>query len=116
MQTYQGSCRCGKVRFEATTELKNGMTCNCSICSKKGYILDFIPAERFNLLSGEEVLTEYLFNKEKIHHLFCSVCGIQGFARAAGPDGQDMYAINVRCLEGADLSALTMTEYDGKSL
>ena len=116
MKTYQGSCHCGKVRFEATMELTKGLTCNCSICSKKGYVLEFIPTEQFKLLSGEEALTEYLFNKEKIHHLFCSTCGIESFARADGPDGKEMYAINLRCLQDVDLSTLSLSEYDGKSI
>jgi hypothetical protein len=114
-KTYTGGCHCGKVRFEVTADMNRAISCNCSICSKKGYLLNFVPADAFKLSSGDDGLTDYQFNKKKIHHLFCSTCGIQSFARGTGPDGQKTYAVNVRCLDDMDLSKLTVTEFDGKS-
>jgi hypothetical protein len=92
------------------------MECNCSICSKSGTLLAFVPAEKFELLSGDGDLIEYLFNKKHIHHLFCSTCGIRSFSRGLGRDGKEMRAINVRCLEGVDLGGLTIKQVDGRSL
>ena len=114
-KTYSGSCHCGKVRFEATTDLKRVVQCNCSICARLGYMLTFMPPEQFKLLSGEGDLKDYQFNKKNIHHLFCSNCGVRGFGRGIGPGGKQMYAVNVRCLEGVDLDGLNITQYDGKS-
>jgi hypothetical protein len=68
------------------------------------------------LRSGADSLTDYQFNKKIIHHLFCRTCGIGSFARGTGPDGAEMIAINVRCLDGVDLDSLTVTPFDGKSL
>ena len=45
-----------------------------------GFVLAFSPRESFHLNSGEEVLTEYLFNKKAIRHLFCKICGVESFA------------------------------------
>lgn len=115
-RTYTGSCHCGQVRFQATTDLARTLSCNCSICSRLGYVLSFIPATQFRLLSGEDALTDYQFNKKRIHHLFCSTCGIHPFARSTGPDGKETVAVNLRCLEGVDLEALTPQKFDGKSL
>ena len=115
-KTYTGGCHCGKVRFETTLALDKVMACNCSICSKTGGLLAFVPASQFNLLSGEDATTDYQFAKKHIHHTFCATCGIRCFAHGAAPDGSSMYAINARCLDGVDYDALPVTHYDGKSL
>jgi hypothetical protein len=115
-QTYQGSCHCGKVRFEVTTTLERVIACNCSICSRSGYLLNFVPAEQFKLLSGEEALTDYQFNRNVIHHQFCSTCGVRSFGRGIAPGGKSLNFVNVRCLEGVDVSGLTVTPFDGRSL
>jgi hypothetical protein len=113
--THKGGCHCGKVRYEVTTPLQAVMECNCSHCARKGFLLTFVPPEQFKLLDGEDALTEYLFNKKAIHHLFCSTCGVQSFGRGNGPDGKPMIAVNVRCLDDVDLGALQVTYFDGKS-
>jgi len=85
------------------------------MCGRSGTLLTFVPASQFKLLSGQEVLTDYQFAKERIHHLFCKVCGIKSFARGEGKDGP-MVAINTRCLDDIDLEALTVRHFDGKSV
>ena len=67
---YTGGCHCGKVRFEVDMDLKEVISCNCSMCAKRGSLLAFVPEENFTLLSGEDALTDYQFNKKVIHHLF----------------------------------------------
>lgn len=115
MKTYTGGCHCGAVAFEATSGLETVMECNCSHCSKKGFLLTFIPAEQFTLLSGEENLTLYQFNRKHIEHLFCNVCGVESFARGKGKDGSPTIMLNVRCLNDIDTSTLSITPVDGKS-
>jgi hypothetical protein len=114
-KTWAGGCHCGKVRFELETDLATVVSCNCSICQKKGHLLTFVPAPGFALRSGEAELTDYQFNTHTIHHLFCRTCGVQSFSRGTAPDGTDMVAVNVRCLDGIDLAALTVTPFDGRS-
>ena len=115
MKTYTGSCQCGAVSYEADVDIDKTITCNCSRCGRIGAILAFVPAASFRLLSGEENLTDYQFNKNIIHHLFCKTCGVESFARGTGPDGSAMAAINVRCLDGVDPETLTPTPVDGKN-
>lgn len=115
-QKYTGSCHCQKVRYEVNLALTNVMSCNCSICSRSGALLSFVPAAQFTLLSGEDGLTDYQFNKHNIHHVFCSSCGIKSFARGKRPDGTPMVAVNVRCLEGVELDKLEVQHFDGKKL
>lgn len=114
-RSYTGGCHCGRVRYEAKAALDQAIACNCSICSKKGYLLAFIDADQFRLLSGEDELQDYQFNTHTIHHVFCKTCGIQSFARGAKPDGSQAIALNVRCLDDVDLGAVPVMNVDGKS-
>lgn len=115
-QTYEGGCHCGKVTFRVEADLSQVMTCNCSHCSMRGFILHFVSPDKFELLTGKDELTEYRFNKKVIQHLFCKTCGIEGFGYGKGPDGKDMVMINVCCLEGVDLEALQPTMFNGRDL
>jgi len=114
--SHQGGCHCGKVRYEVKTDLGKIMACNCSICAKQGLWLTFVPAGKFKLISGEDALRDYQFAKRKVHHLFCNACGVESFGRGAKPDGTEMIAINVRCLDDVDVSKLAPRPFDGKSL
>lgn len=109
-----GSCHCGKVKFEAVMVLEKAISCNCSICSKRGSLLDFIPESQFTLISGAENLTDYQFNKKVIHHMFCSTCGILPFGKGSMPDGTKMIAVNVRCLDNFDINTLNIQMVNGK--
>lgn len=113
--TYTGGCHCKAVRYRVTADLNRVIACNCTHCSAKGLLLAFAPAGDFTLLQGEDSLSDYQFNKHVIHHLFCRRCGVQSFGRGKRPDGADMVALNVRCLDGVDLATLTLTPFDGLS-
>jgi|SRR5581483_3384889 len=114
-KTYAGGCHCGKVRYQVTLDLSHPViSCNCSMCGRAGTLLTFVPAGQFKLLSGEDSLTDYVFNHHVIHHLFCKVCGIKSFARGSGKDGPTV-AINARCLDDVDLGKLNVKPFDGKS-
>jgi hypothetical protein len=113
---YKGSCHCGKVAFEAEGEIKGVMACNCSICQRKGALMWFLPREKLRLLTPESTLATYTFNKHAIKHRFCPVCGIHPYGEGTDPKGNAMAAINIRCLEGIDLQAITVQHYDGRAL
>jgi hypothetical protein len=115
MQKYTGSCHCKAVKFEVEGDLASVIQCNCSHCAIKSLLLIFVPADKFTLLSGEESLSEYRFNKKVIAHLFCKVCGVEPFGRGQDPKGAETVAINVRCLDGVDADTLKTTPFDGKN-
>jgi hypothetical protein len=115
-RTYQGGCHCGRVRFQAACDLAQVLNCNCSICSKRVVLWAFVPAPQFALLQGEDALTDYQFGKKVIHHLFCSSCGVGSFSQGTAPNGAATYAVNVRCLDDVEVSALSLTPFDGRSL
>ena len=116
LKAYEGGCHCGKIRYTVQLDLsKPVITCNCSLCAKTGALLAFTGVEQFQLLAGEGATTDYQFGKKSIHHLFCRHCGVRSFGRGQGPDGKEMRAINVRCLDGVALEGLKLFPYDGKS-
>ncbi len=115
MNTYHGSCHCGRVKFSATTDIDKIVSCNCSICSKKGVLHHRVAPEQFNLLEGAEFLSLYQFDTKEAKHFFCKVCGIHPFSNPrAAPD---MYSINVRCLDDFDLEAeeYELIRFDGRN-
>ncbi|MBN7805795.1 GFA family protein [Agrobacterium rosae] len=112
---YHGSCQCGAVSFEVDADLDKTVTCNCSRCKRLGSVLTFAPKDKFTLLSGDDHLKEYLFNKKQIHHLFCGDCGIESFAYATAPDGSEVVAVNANCLDGVESRALKSHAHDGAS-
>ena len=114
-RTYMGSCQCSRVRYEVELDLSPPViACNCSRCGRLGSLLAFAPLSDFKLLSGEGELTDYQFNKHAIHHLFCSTCGVQSFARGKKPDGTEVIAVNVRCLDGVEPETLEIKKVDGR--
>jgi hypothetical protein len=115
-KTYTGSCHCGRVRFEVHTALSKVYSCNCSICSRTGALLAFVPAADFKLLAGSDDQTDYQFHKKNIHHLFCNTCGVRSFSTGKGHGGAEMRAVNARCLEGVDARELPVEYVDGRSL
>jgi len=113
-QSYSGGCQCGNVRYEVEADIGEVIACNCSRCGRLGSLLTFVPASDFKLKTGEAAETEFQFNKHNIRHRFCSVCGIQSYAMGKTPDGKEMAAINVRCLDGVDPDSFTVRKFDGK--
>jgi hypothetical protein len=112
---YKGSCHCGKIAFEVEGELNEVLSCNCSICSRVGSLLWFVPRQQLRLLTPEENLSTYTFNKHVVKHRFCSTCGIHPFGEGTNPSGNQMAAINVRCLEEVDISAIPVKHFNGRA-
>ncbi|NEQ19186.1 MAG: GFA family protein [Microcoleus sp. SIO2G3] len=113
MKNYRGSCHCGKVQFEVTTNLERVVRCNCSLCSRRGAIMHRVPAEQFTLIAGEDYLTLYQFHTKTAKHYFCKICGIYPFHRPRV--APDFYGINVACLEDVDTFKLEPGLVDGRS-
>jgi len=113
--THQGSCHCGRIKFEVEGSIDSALSCNCSICRRKGSLLWFVPREALRLLTPESEAATYTFNKHVIRHRFCPACGIHPYGEGKGPDGNAMAAINLRCIEGIELESVPVKRYDGRS-
>ena len=113
LRTHRGGCHCGKVRFEvqAPADLEVD-DCNCSMCSKSGYLHLIVPRAQFKLLQGADALTSYSFNTGIAKHLFCATCGVKSFyVPRSHPDG---ISVNVRCLDAGSVASMTVTPFDGR--
>ena len=113
---YTGSCHCGRIAFQVEGEIGQVMECNCSHCSRKGYLLWFVPREQLRLATPERDMATYTFNKHVIQHHFCPTCGCAPFGFGTNPSGAATAAVNVRCLENVPLSALKIVPFDGRRL
>lgn len=113
---YQGSCHCGQIAFEAEGEIGEVLSCNCSICQRKGSLLWFIPRQQLRLLTKPESMSTYTFNKHVIKHYFCPKCGMHPFGVGVGPNGQEVAAVNVRCLEGIALESFPVKHFNGRAI
>jgi hypothetical protein len=108
---YKGGCHCGRVAFEVEGDLKEVMDCNCSICSKHGYLHFFVAPDKLRVTTPESGLATYTFRTHKLKHNFCSNCGCAPFIRSA-----EGASVNVRCLDGVDIAGLKAKQFDGRSL
>ena len=114
IETYEGGCHCGRVRFRVHADLAQLLECNCSICTKKGILHLIVPPEQFELLRGEEELATYQFNTNTAKHTFCRHCGIHSFY--VPRSDPDKISINARCLEGIDMAKLKPSHFfDGRN-
>jgi len=110
---YSGGCHCGLVAYEVEGPLERASVCNCSICSKKAYVHWIVPRARFRLLTRWEDVTTYTFNTSAAQHHFCPRCGVASFyVPRSDPDKID---VNLRCVAGIDVDALTLTHFDGRN-
>jgi len=114
--TYTSSCHCGAVSAKIEGDLPGeAMSCNCSICRRKGHLLHFAPASKATIGAGDGKLSDYTFNKHAIHHQFCADCGCAPFGRGADGKGNEMVSVNLRCVPECDLDALKINQVDGAS-
>ncbi len=103
---YKGSCHSGQISFEVEGNLEQAMECNCSHCSRKGYLLWFVPRTQFKLLTPEEGLSTYIFNKHVIKHRFAQNAAVLLSHPAKTVRGQQRQPSMCVCLEGVELSSL----------
>ncbi len=113
-QDYDGCCHCGSIRFKVFLDLDDAVICDCSICTKKGSIVVRVEEADFDLLSPISELSLYTFNKHIAKHYFCPVCGIHTFSRPRSYP--ELWAINVRCLDGVDVASVDPRRVPGSKL
>ena len=111
---HKGQCHCGKITFEVDApENLEVSECNCSICSKSGYLHLIVANSDFSLKSGEDNLETYTFDTHEAKHMFCKTCGIKSFyIPRSHPDG---VSVNMRCLDDSTIKSFRIEYFDGKN-
>ena len=115
MTTHKGSCHCGRVAYEVEGTIDGVMSCNCSMCQRKGSLLWFVPRDKLRVTTPESNASTYTFNRHIIQHRFCPNCGIHPYGEGQDAKGNATAAINIRCIEGIALEGIPVQHFDGRS-
>lgn len=113
---HRASCHCGKLAREFEADIQGALSCNCSICSRSGALLMFLPRDRVKVAATPDAVSTYTFNKHVIQHKFCKACGIKVLGEAVDPQGNEISAINLRCVEGLEFDKLPVQHFNGRAL
>lgn len=121
MKTYQGSCQCRRVRFEADIDLSQGTgKCNCTSCWKRRWWSVKVKPEHFRSKQGEAELSGYKPGSKTGHTGFCKHCGVTPYnwIEAAEWNDGEYVSVNVACLddlEPAELMEAPIVYMDGRA-
>jgi hypothetical protein len=110
-RTYLGNCHCGRVAFEVDTQLDHVVECSCSLCRRLGALWHGASDGNLRITAGEADLTLYQFNTMTAKHYTCRHCGVHPFSRPRLDPNR--WVVNVRCIDGVDVSALPLMRFDG---
>ncbi len=125
LKTYSGSCHCGLVTFEVDADIDHIRSCDCSICSKRGALIYRVENDCLRITTPLEKMSVYQWHTKTAKDYFCPKCGILPFRRPSklteselksGMTSFEGWAINVRCLDGIDLSAIPIKEIYGSKI
>jgi hypothetical protein len=112
MRKFTGGCQCGAVRFEVRLDTRTAAhACNCSMCSRMGYIHLIAPKRDFKLLKGKDALSEYTFNTGIARHMFCKICGVKSFYRPRS--NPNCWSVNLRCIDDREVMDVDILPFDG---
>ena len=98
----KGKCHCGSVKFTINTKIRDLRRCNCSMCSRKGFVMGTALIDELTITSGEKNLTSYKWNTKIAEHFFCKICGINTHHKRRSDPNQ--YGYNIGCIEGFEMS------------
>ncbi|KXZ32752.1 aldehyde-activating protein [Leptospira santarosai] len=108
LKNYNGSCHCGKIRYELALDLSKGTSkCNCSFCSKVRNWSSMVKPEAFRLLTGENDLGTYQFGTKSAIHKFCKNCGVRMFTEGRLEElGGAFISVSLATLDDIDIAEL----------
>ena len=115
--THPASCHCGAVQYTVTLSpplpLQKVGSCNCTICTKNGYLLLYPRRQDLIIHQGEDALKSHSFGQKQLLHQFCGRCGSSVWfdprLKTMGDELPDLVGLNVRSLALQRSSWMLMT-------
>jgi hypothetical protein len=114
IETHQGRCHCGSLRFEVDLDVSQGATrCNCSICVRVSGSWSSVKPEAFRLLGDEAQLGKYPNSIGA--RFFCPTCGVHAYGRGDLPQlGGAFVSVNWHCFDDIDVGGIKIGYWDGR--
>ena len=130
---YEANCHCGAIKYQIKMQPLDTLKvthCNCSICSKNGYLNVYPKREDVVFRCGEDQMKGYAFGAKRCIHRFCSKCGSSLFVDPHMDNPELMVAnvclffgtasvldcadwAKVRMFKDVDVDKLELHKYDG---
>lgn len=116
---HQGSCHCGKMKFEVDADLSKGTyRCNCSYCRKARNWGFIVKPDAFKWTTSEAGLGIYQITPgSKNYYYFCKHCGIRlstkGYIEEIGGDYLSFSIATLDNVAAAELEVLPVQPMDG---
>ena len=104
----RGSCHCGGVRITVPHAPEWVGSCNCSLCTKTGWLVAYYPDADVRI-EGETVAYVWGDRMIGIHH--CPTCGCGTHWKTLGEDFGRM-GVHARLLDGFDASKVEVRLFD----
>jgi hypothetical protein len=108
----EGSCHCGRVRWQYDGRPDGATACNCTVCRRYGVLWIYGFEGEGVRVSGD---TRSYRRGTAIDFHFCSVCGCISFyrTRKRDADGRQKIAVNVRLSEPDTVADIPIDHFDG---
>ena len=113
-QLYRVSCHCGRIQLDVAAKLSEVVECNCSICTRSGFLHWYVPPESVRLLTEKRLLATYVWRSITGGQHFCPTCGTAVIRTST--EFPPPVSINARCIEGIEISTLKVRKFDGRAL
>ena len=98
----KGSRHCGVIKFQVNISLKDLCRCNCSICSRKGFVMGSAPVDVLTNISGKKYLSTYKLNTNVAEQYFCKIYEINTHHKIRSNPSE--YGYNISCIRGFKIS------------
>lgn len=107
-EPVKGSCHCGAVRISVPYAPKWVASCNCSLCTKTGWLIAYYADDAVTV-TGETV--PYIWGDQMIGIHHCPTCGCGTHWRTLGEDFGKM-GVHARLLDGFDADQVEVRRFD----
>jgi len=111
----EASCHCGAVKLQVPTAPEEVASCNCSLCSKLGWLGAYYNPAAVDLITPRDTIDTYIWGDRSIQICRCSHCGCTTHWESIDPEMTDRMGINARMMKDIDIETIPVRYVDGAS-